>query len=181
MNLKQYQQIKLGFVIVIAIIVSQSIIFKNYFIPVAVMIVGTLVLTILRRKVKGVMADERDYITGGKAAILAIQIYSWIAVVSMFIMLGLQDFNPAYEPIAVTLAFSTCVLMLLYAVIFRYYNKFSLTDKKFMYTAFVLGLFLALAVVGVRLFSGEDDWMCKNGEWVKHGQPDFPAPLVECK
>jgi len=27
----------------------------------------------------------------------------------------------------------------------------------------------------------EDDWMCQNGEWVKHGVPSAPMPEVECE
>ncbi|MFA5133741.1 MAG: hypothetical protein WC459_02985 [Patescibacteria group bacterium] len=46
-------------------------------------------------------------------------------------------------------------------------------------------IFLTLAVILAgafitRLFSGEDDWICKNGEWVKHGNPSAPAPDKYC-
>lgn len=26
----------------------------------------------------------------------------------------------------------------------------------------------------------EDDWMCVNGEWVKHGVPSAPMPTEPC-
>lgn len=45
-------------------------------------------------------------------------------------------------------------------------------------------LFLAviiLLVLSVRLASGEDDWICKDGQWVKHGQPSSPAPSGQCR
>ncbi len=29
-------------------------------------------------------------------------------------------------------------------------------------------------------FSGEDCWMCQNGEWVKHGNPYAPQPIAVC-
>ncbi len=29
-------------------------------------------------------------------------------------------------------------------------------------------------------FSGEDCWMCQNGEWVKHGNPYAPQPTAVC-
>jgi uncharacterized membrane protein len=181
MTLKNYQKIKIGLTIVLAIIFSQALMFKNYLIPIALLIVSYLVLMYLRKKVKGVIADERDYATGGKAALLAIQIYAWVASVSMFVLYGLRDLNPGYEPVAITLAFSTCILMLLYAVIFRYYNKVKMSDKRLLFTIFAIALFLALAVVSLRVFSGEDNWVCQNGEWIKHGQPDFPAPTVSCE
>lgn len=181
MTLKQYQKIKLAMVVIISVVFSQAIYFKNYLIPITVLAVSSLVLLYLRRTVKEIIADERDYATGGKAALLAIQIYSWLAVVSMFIFYALRDINPAYEPIGMTLAFSTCILMLTYAVIFRYFDRVSFSDKRLVYSVFILALFLALFVAGARIFSGEDDWMCQSGQWVQHGHPDFPAPQVECK
>jgi len=181
MTLKNYQRIKLGLAFVLAFIFSQAIIHKNYLIPIAVMLVSSLVLMWLRRRVKGVIADERDYATGGKSALLAIQIYAWIATLSMFILYALRDINPAYEPIAMTLAFSTCILMLVYAFVFRYLSNFKFSAKKNIYLIFVLILSIILAIGTLRLFSGEDDWMCKDGTWQKHGQPSFPAPNVECK
>lgn len=181
MTIKQYQGVKLAMVVILAVFFSQAIYFKNYFIPIAVLVASSLILMYLRRQVKDVLADERDYATGGKAALLAIQIYSWTAVCAMFVMYGLRDYNPAYEPIAVTLAFSTCVLMLAYGVIFRYYNKVKLAGKKSVYIILAAILFSFLAVAALRLFSGEDNWICNNGEWVKHGQPDFPAPAADCE
>lgn len=181
MTLKKYQKIKIAVIIVMAMIFSQSIILRNFFIPVTALLVGVLVLLFFKKKVTEVLADERDYQTGGKSALLAIQIYSWFAVICMFLMYSLQDINPYYEAVAVTLAFSTCILMLLYAFIFRYYNKIKMTDKKLLFTISVLIFFVLMAILTLRVFSGEDSWMCKDGEWVKHGQPSYPAPQKECK
>lgn len=178
---KQFKITKLVFTFFLAVAFSQAIILKNYFIPIALLVASFLTLLYLKRKVKDIIADERDYLTGGKAALLTIQIYAWIAVIAMFIFYAARDLNPAYEPIGLTLAYSTCILMLLYGVIFRYYDKVKLSDKKFLFIALILILFLALAVFSIRLFSGEDDWMCQGGQWIKHGQPSFPAPSVQCK
>lgn len=181
MTLKRYQTIRLVTVVILASVFSQSIVLRSYLVPVAVLVVASLLLMYLRRQVDEVVADERDYATGGKAALMAIQIYAWIAVAVMFVLYALRDINPSYEPIGMTLAFSTCLLMMLYGIIFRYYNKFSLSDKKYIYIAVVVVLFVILGIATLRVFSGEDNWLCQNGQWVKHGQPDFPAPTVECK
>lgn len=181
MTLKQYKAIKLVITIILAIVFSQSIIFKIYLPPIALLIISYLLLIFLRRKVKEIIVDERDYMTGGKSALWAMQIYSWLAVICMFILYAFRDFNPAYEAVAMTLAFSTCLLMLLYGIIFRYYNKVSLTNKKFIYIVSVSILFFILAIATLRLFSGEDNWMCREGQWVMHGHPDFPAPTTACQ
>lgn len=181
MTLQQYQKTKLAIVFLISFVFSQAIYFKNYLLPIALLVVSSLVLLYLRRTVREVIADERDYALGGKAALWAIQVYAWLSVVAMFVFYALRDLNPAYEPIGMTLAFSSCILMLTYAVIFRYLDRVSFTDRRFLYAAFVLALFLGLFVVGARLFSGEDSWTCQDGQWIEHGHPDFPAPAIKCK
>ncbi len=46
---------------------------------------------------------------------------------------------------------------------------------------FIIIAIIILFVLSVRLLSGEDDWVCDNGQWVKHGNPSVPAPTSECK
>lgn len=181
MTQKNYTKIRLVVVVITSIIFSQSLVLENFFIPVMTLAVASLTLLYLRKKVSGVIADERDYQLGGKAALLAIQVYSWIAVVGMFLLYSLQKINPYYEAIAMTLAFSTCILMLIYSLLYRYYDRIQLSDKRLIYTAVVLVIFFLMSIFTIRVFSGEDNWVCENGGWVKHGQPDFPAPVIECK
>lgn len=123
MSPKQFQITKLVFVFVLAFISSQALIFEIYILPLIVLIAISLLLMILRRRVKGIIADERDYALGGKAAMWAIQIYSWTAAVVMIVLYALRHTNALYEPVAMTLAFSTCLLMFSYAVIFRFLSR----------------------------------------------------------
>ncbi|MFA6410815.1 MAG: DUF2178 domain-containing protein [Candidatus Buchananbacteria bacterium] len=181
MTLKQYQVLRMAVAVALGVIFSQAIIFRNYLIPIVAVTIAFLILIMVKKKVKGVVADERDYAIGGKAALLTIQVYSWVAVCIMFFLYARRDLNPAYEPIAITLAYSTCLLMIAYGLIFRYYDKITFLDKKVIYTVLLILVFVAVIVFGLRLFSGEDDWICQNGRWVQHGQPDFPAPTRECK
>ncbi len=46
----------------------------------------------------------------------------------------------------------------------------------------VIAIFLvAVVVLAVRFLSGpEDDWLCRNGQWVKHGKPSAPQPTTAC-
>ncbi|MBN2087334.1 DUF2178 domain-containing protein [Candidatus Peregrinibacteria bacterium] len=181
MKLKQYKTIKILITILLAIIFTQGVIYKEYLIPLAAMVVAALLLTHFRGRVKEIVADERDYEIGGKAALLTIRIYAWIAVIPMMVLYAYRDLNPGYQAVAMTLAFSTCILMLIYNFIFRYHNKVKFTRKTLIYwiVAFVVAFFLT--IMTLRVFSGEDSWMCQNGQWVKHGQPSFPAPITECK
>ncbi len=130
MTLKTYNKIRLGIVVVTAFIFSQSLVFHNFFIPIMVLVLSSLSLFYLRKKVVEIIADERDYQIGGKSALLAIQLTSWIGVVVMFVLYALSNTNPFYQPIAMTLAFSVCILMLTYSVIFKYYSKHNFKDEK---------------------------------------------------
>lgn len=130
MTLKTYNKIRLGVVIVTAFIFSQSLVLRNFFIPIMVLGLSSLTLFYLRKKVVEVITDERDYQIGGKSALLAIQFTSWIGVIVMFILYALSNTNPFYQPVAMTLAFSVCILMLTYSAIFKYYNKHDSKDEK---------------------------------------------------
>jgi len=99
----------------------------------------------------------------------------------MIILYAKQDLNPSFLPVAVTLAYSVCFLMILYSLIFHFFDKIVFMAGKKVYTVIGIIIILAVAFLGLRLLSGEDDWMCRNGQWVKHGNPSFPAPSVECK
>jgi uncharacterized membrane protein len=42
---------------------------------------------------------------------------------------------------------------------------------------------LAIIIVGLLLvkgISGEDDWICRNGEWIRHGNPSAAMPIGNC-
>lgn len=45
-----------------------------------------------------------------------------------------------------------------------------------------IGIFMVLGTLLIVrfLFTEEDSWICKNGEWVKHGQPLAPKPNTLC-
>jgi len=181
MTYKQYRGAKLAVVMVLAFVFAQSIIRENFFLPVALLAIGALVMIFLRRRLDGVVADERDYQIGGKAAILAIQIYSWLAVIGMFAFYSQKSVDQSFEAMGMILAFSTTILLLLYALIYRYYDKFKFSDKGFIYTFLVLIFFVVMAVAGLRLFSGpEDTWLCDNGQWIQHGHPSAPQPKIGC-
>ncbi|MDD4290092.1 MAG: DUF2178 domain-containing protein [Patescibacteria group bacterium] len=130
MTLKKYKKIKLAIVFIIAFIFSQSLVLDNFFIPIAVLCISPLLLLYLRKKVVGVIEDERDYQIGGKSALLAIQLTSWIGVIVMFIFYALSDKNLSYKPMAMTLAFFICFLMLTYSIIFKYYIKHNSNNEK---------------------------------------------------
>lgn len=123
MSLKQFKIARLITVIVLAFIVSCSVTFGNYVIPVIALALAIIVSYALRKRVKEVIADERDYQIGGKAAAMAIQVFSWVAIVVTLVFYSQKDANPVFEPLILTLSFSVCFLLILYSVLFKYFYK----------------------------------------------------------
>lgn len=181
MTLKQYRILKIAVVAILAILVSQSVLARNFVIPVVGIVAANLALLFWRGRVKEIIADERDYEIGGRAARLAIQAYSWLAVAAMLAFYAYQKNNPAFEAVALTLAYSTCLLVLLYSLFFRYHSRVAFLTKKTAYIILGLVILAGFLVAGLRLLSGEDSWLCRDGQWVKHGQPDWPAPTAACR
>lgn len=118
MTFKHYHILRLLMVMALSAFIAFSVVQKEFFWPVVAIAIAMLVLLFLRRRVKGVLADERDYTIGGKAALWSIQIFSGVAVVLMFVLLAKQDADPSFRIVADVLAYATCALMLLYSLIF---------------------------------------------------------------
>ncbi len=180
-SLKKYNAIRIVLVIVLAASISQSIIYKNFLYPVVATAIAVGLLSILKKKVDGVIADERDYTVAGNSARYAMTIFSFVAVFAMFFFLAFEETNPFYEAIAMTLAYSVCFLMIIYSLIFRFYNKISFSNKKKLYIALLVAVVAIFIIGGLRFLSGEDGWICNDGNWVMHGHPSFPAPNELCK
>jgi len=181
MSFKQFQMVKIVSAAVIAGLVSYGVTINNYIIPLVSVTVLSVVLFWARSRVKEVIADERDYETSGHAARWSIQIFSWIAVVVMFVLLYEKELNPMFEVIAYVLAYSVCGLMLLYSLLFRYYSQISLMSNKIYYLIVGAIILLVFVVAGLRLFSGEDNWICENGQWIQHGHPEASMPTTICQ
>jgi uncharacterized membrane protein len=124
MDNKQFKIFRVILAMILAIIISQSIILENFVLAIFAMLVAIVLMIFVRRKVKDVLADERDYKIAGNAARYAMTTFSAVAVGFMFFFMS-QKQNPVYEAIGLTLAYSVCGLMLVYSLIFIYLRKYA--------------------------------------------------------
>lgn len=53
--------------------------------------------------------------------------------------------------------------------------------KKGVLIIIVLLALIIIVIFAIRMFSQEDDWICQNGVWVKHGQPSVSQPDSPCQ
>lgn len=123
MNKKQFLIIKLVVVMLLAFICGLAIQSQNYIIPIFALIAAASFIMILSKKVGEVMADERDFLLAGKSARITIITYSFISAIAAIILMALRNNHPGFELVGSTLAYSVCSLLILQALLFKFFNK----------------------------------------------------------
>jgi uncharacterized membrane protein len=104
-------------------IVAQAIIFNNYVLAIVAVVGALTIILAARKKVEGVLVDERIIVIGGKSARMALSIFSVTVAGLAFVLMFSKGLNPAYEVVGSVLAYSVCILLLLYSFLFKYYEK----------------------------------------------------------
>ncbi len=123
MTKKLFLVYKLVAVTVVAIVVSVSVNYGNWYLPVIFLITAWISLYALRNRVKEVITDERDYKIAGKASMWAMTIYVSFSVIAGLILYIAEKENEVLFAIGSTLLYSVCFLMLLYSVLFKIYER----------------------------------------------------------
>jgi len=150
---KQFRTAKVVTAVILALAVSQAVVFKEYLVAAAAVALAFVAMVFLKGRVGDVLADERDYEVGGRSALLAMQIFGQAGVLGMFLFLALAERNPAWEAVAYTLAYAVMLLMILYVLIFRFYNRVKFFEKKVLYLIFILMLFSAAFLACLKIWS----------------------------
>lgn len=123
MSKKTFSLIRIITVIMVAAVVSASINLGNWYWPLAAIAASWVLLWLLARRVKEVMADERDFMMAGKASLWAMRIYSVAAVAIGLVMYTIGRDNAMLFGTATVLLYSACFLMFLYSILFKIYDK----------------------------------------------------------
>lgn len=123
MTQKTFKLVRIIIAFLLAIIMAQAVIFSNYILAAIAIAAAAAVIFVARKKVEGVLADERDNEVSGKAARLSLNIFSAAGAVATFVFISLRNTNPDFEVVGSVLAYSVCALLLLYSLIFAFYEK----------------------------------------------------------
>jgi len=97
-----------------------------------------------------------------------------------FVIAGIATLVEAYfiwyAPVVI---FGSIILAVILPVIYSFLLfKKSVDKMKYVYLSLLL---IVIIVFSLRLLSDEDDWICQSGQWVKHGNPNFPMPQAQCR
>lgn len=77
-------------------------------------------------------------------------------------------------------SFALSAILLVVAIAYEIRKKSEEGRKNAILIAIVAFLVAGAIIVNIRFFSGEDDWMCKDGKWIQHGNPSAPMPETPC-
>lgn len=123
MTQKNFQLIKIVTAFFLSAIMAQAIIFSNYILALTAVVGAITIMFFSKRKVTDVMVDERVLAIGGKAARFTLSIFSVFGAAISFILMFSRNTNPNFEIIGSVIAYSVCILLLLYSALFKYYDK----------------------------------------------------------
>ena len=84
---------------------------------------GVVLLYLCKSKIKEVVEDERDVKVSEKASKLAIEIFAATNILIGVVLIALRYRYSEYTNSGFTLAFSASSLMILYTLLYGYYNK----------------------------------------------------------
>lgn len=120
MTLKKFRATTLLLAFVLAVIVSQAVVLRNYYLAVAgVLAVVGLKLLMLKRVPKNeAQPDERDLLIAGKAARYVFTAGSILMSAVVFVLMVNRDVNPMFAQVGNVLAFFVCAQLLAYAIVF---------------------------------------------------------------
>lgn len=123
MSYSKFRIWKMLVVIFVSILVGWSIANDYALVPVTAVIAGLVVMRLLKRGMKEEIADERVFSVADKAAMLVFRVFILLACMASATMLALKRENTDLEQAGLTLAFSVCVLLVVYYLAFIYYNR----------------------------------------------------------
>lgn len=123
MTQKTFTFIRMLTAFFLASIMAQAVIFHNYILALIAIIGAIVVMWASKKKVTEVMVDERVLSIGGKAARLTMSIFAVTGAAISFVLMFSRVSNPSYELVGSVLAYSVCAILILYSVIFKYYEK----------------------------------------------------------
>jgi uncharacterized membrane protein len=123
MDKKTFYVVRIVFAMVVAAVCSISVVQGNYILPIIVGITAAFVLYAMKKRVTGVLADERDYKVAGDAARWSLNIYAVFAAIASMVLMASRAGNPQFELAAQILAYSACALLIAQSLLFKYFHN----------------------------------------------------------
>lgn len=128
MNKRLFSVLRVVTAAVVAVVVAFSINYGNWYLPVIFIVAAWIFMYALRKNVKEVIADERDYRIAGKAAGWAMRIYIMVSVIAGLVLYIAEEGNEVLFAVGNIFLYSSCFLMIVYTVLYKIYERRSESD-----------------------------------------------------
>jgi uncharacterized membrane protein len=125
MDKKTFNYVRIFTAMIIAAVCSVSVTLGNYILPLVVGVTSAVVIYAMKKQVKGVLADERDYQVAGKAARWTLYFYTVAAAVSSLVLMAVRGNGSGYELAAQIFAYSACALLITQSLLFKIFSRTS--------------------------------------------------------
>ncbi len=124
MNVRTFQFYRLGLTMSVAILVGAAVASENMVLAVVAVGAGMLLMYAGRRRVKGVVEDERTYRIGERASrvTLALRGPAVALVATVLITMG-DRFAPGLRTAGFALGYAGCAVTVCYSTLYHYYQK----------------------------------------------------------
>lgn len=123
MEKSTYQTIRTLIAAIAAALIGSAVIMGNLLLAVITLILGVLISYFVRKNVYEVTEDERTYLVAGKASRMAMLSFLTIITVFGIGLLTMKNNFPEFTQAGFTLAYSACLLLILYSGFYFYYDK----------------------------------------------------------
>lgn len=110
--------------IIIAGVTAVSVVLNFWIVPIPVIFAGVLIMTVLRRRVKEVVADERNYSVAEKASYLTLRIaIIGLAAVGVILLVVSHGESDGLTQAGYILEYAACALLLINSLAYSYCNR----------------------------------------------------------
>ena len=120
---KRYRAYQLLLTMVLVAIMITLVSLGYFAAALIVFAISIALIMILRKKVKGVLSDERLDSISGKASRIVLTTFALLMAAAGIVLVSLRNINSLFLIIGNLLIFLECAMMLLYSILFKYYSN----------------------------------------------------------
>lgn len=123
MKLKQFRIILFLIVMFMGAVLSFAFSIGNPILAAGVFLAGAASIYLFKSRVEGVVEDERIRQIGQKASRITLQIVSLGFALLGAVLISLRNLYPRYTDLGFFMAYSSCGVIVLYSLFYKYYNR----------------------------------------------------------
>ena len=124
MSIKTYRLWMVVITMIVAALVGWSVTTGSVLVPIPTFLAGAIILYLFQRRVKAFTEDERVHSIVNQASRRTVEIVVIFMAISGATLIAMsQGGSPDLEPAGLTLAYSVCATLIIYNILYTYYNR----------------------------------------------------------